>query len=576
MGTEAGYWSRVSRRRFLGTSLTAAAGLGAAALVGCSSSGGGTTPAPAASSSAPKASGPTASSIIGKSFSMREPDGVPTYGGTFNYASGTPAIPNLDPFSSTAAMTHQVASMVYGHLVHNSHPANDRNKLEYYPDLATSWEIGDPTKFTFKLREGVKWQNVAPLNGRPLTAEDVKFGINRSATDKASPYKGTLSAIKSIDTPDATTVVLNLKGFDAGLFPALADRFAWIVPKELTDSGALKQTMVGTGPFIFQKWEQDNRVNFKKNPDYYVKGTPFVDEVNFLQIVENQTRLAAFRSGQAQNAGIDRSDFDSIVADKKTFSTETYIAVGTSSIMMKYGDPRWQDDRVRQALAIVADRDAVLKIQNDAKGLWRGILSAQTSGWALSQDELHDPKYNVKQDLQKAKQLMTAAGNADGVASKLLYRTGIKQEEDFAQYWAETANKAGVAKISLVALDSATMRKQQDEHTYDGLVSGIDGEPLPEAFLLDFHSGGPKTGMNLTDKDLDAKIDKVSSIPDSNARKEAVLNLTREMLQKVYWKTNFTDNTANDQWRNDVHNYMGPLPQQYNQNGFAFLWLDKK
>src|SRR5262249_31532640 len=152
---ETGYWkSGVSRRRFLGASAAAGMGLASAALIGCSSSGGKTEGGATAASNAGAAKGPTLASIVGKNFAMREPDGVPKYGGSFNYASGTSAIPNLDPFSSTAAMTHQVASMAYSHLLHNSHPANNRNKLEYYPDLATSWEINDPTKFVFKIREG--------------------------------------------------------------------------------------------------------------------------------------------------------------------------------------------------------------------------------------------------------------------------------------------------------------------------------------------------------------------------------------------------------------------------------------
>lgn len=576
MNTDAGYWGRgLSRRRFLSSSAVATAGLGGAALIGCRSGGEGGSGGDAKPTTAPQtAKGPTASSILGKQWTLREPDGVPRYGGTINFASRVPTLPNLDPFQSTAAMAHQVASMSYSHLVHNSHPANNYNETLYYPDVATSWEISDPTKFTFKLRNDVKFHNVAPLNGRALTSADVKYAVERAATDKLSPFRGTLGSIKSIDTPDPTTVVLNLKNFDAGLFPALADRFAWLIPREMVESGQLRQKMVGSGPFIFQQWEQDSRVQFKKNPDFYVKGAPFVDEVNFLQITDAQTRLATFRSGKANIAGIEASDFDEISKDK-AFEVQTYIAVGTASIMMNYADPRFKDERVRQAISLVANRDEVLKIQSDPKGLWRGVLSAQNAGWVLSQDELKSKRFYLRQDLQEAKQKMTAAGYPDGFPTKFTYRTGIRAEEEFPQYIAETGKKAGVLNIQLVPQDNATMRKNQDEQKYEGLISGIDGEPLPEAFLLDFRTGGPKNGMGLSDKELDAKIDKVISIPDNNTRKEAVLNLTRELLEKVMWKTNFTDNTTSDQWRKEVHGYVGPVPQQYNHNGLAFTWVDK-
>ena len=570
------YWtSQVSRRRFLGTTAAAGAGLAGAALIGCASGKAPTATAPAGGAPAPAAAkGPSLASIVGKNFAMREPDGVPKYGGTLNYASGTSTIANLDPFSTTSAMGHQVASQVYSHLVHNAPSPTNRNDVGYYPDIATSWEIKDPLKMTFKLREGVKFHNIAPLNGRVLTSEDVKYAILRSANDKGSPFRGTLAAIKSVDTPDASTVVLTLSQFSAGLFPALADRFAWIIPKEHVDSGKIKDAMVGSGPFIFQRWDQDSRVNFKKNPDYYVKGAPFVDELNFLQIKENSSRVAALRSGQAHIAGIDRPDEPAFVG-KKEFVTESYLAVGTWSLMMNYKDARFKDDRVRQALSLAFDPDVALKLDDDAKGVWRGILSAQNGRWALSQAELKDPKYFLKQDLQKGKQLMTAAGFPDGLTSKLLYRTGFKSYEDFVQYMAETAKKAGIANITLLPLDSPTMRKMQDEVSYDGLVAGIDGEPSPEAFLLDFRTGGPKNGMGLSDKELDAKIDKVNSTPDTEERLQATLSLVREMLQKVYWKRNFTDNSAQDQWSALLHNHLGPVPQQYNYNGMAYTWIDK-
>ena len=567
--------SGVSRRRFLGASAAAGAGLAGAALVGCSSGGGRPSTSAPAASNAGAAKGPTSASIIGKAWGNREPDAVPKYGGVLNDAAGSTALPNLDPFQSTAAFAHRNASMVYSHLLHNSRPLNTRNELIFYPDIATSWEIADATKFTFKLRNDVKWQNIAPVNGRPLTVEDVKFAINRAATDKQSPYRGTLAAIKSIDTPDATTLILNLKNFDAGLFPALADRFAWIMPKELVEAGDHKQKMVGSGPFIFQRWDQDSRITYKKNPDYYIKGVPFIDEVNFLQIADAQTRLAAYRSGQAQLAGVERADLEALRPDK-AFVLEDGLAVGVSSIMMNYNDPRFKDIRVRKAISLIGNPDEVLKIQDDPKGLWRGVLSAQNTGWVLSQEELKSKRFYLRQDLQEGKQLMTAAGYPDGFTTKYLYRTGSRTDEELPQYIAQTAKKAGIANLTLVPQDSATMRKNQDEVKYDGLVSGIDGEPLPEAFLLDYRTGGPKNGMGLSDPELDKKIDKVISIPDTNTRKEAVLNLAREILENVMWKRNFTDNTSISTWRADVHNYLPPTPQQYNENGFAFLWLDPK
>lgn len=171
---------------------------------------------------------------------------------------------------------------------------------------------------------------------------------------------------------------------------------------------------------------------------------------------------------------------------------------------------------------------------------------------------------------------MNAAGYPNGFTSKFLYRTGTgKDYEDMVLYLAQTGKKAGIWDLTVDPRDNATMRKMQDEVSYEGLVAGIDGEPLPENFLIDYRTGGPKNGMGLSDPDLDKRIDQAISIPDTNTRKEAVLNLARYILENAMWKRNYTDGRSTAFWRAEVKNYFGPNPQQYNNNEFAFAWLDK-
>src|SRR6266567_3363597 len=199
---------------------------------------------------------------------------------------------------SASAMVHQVASNAYSKLMRVSRKNDDLNTQVLYPDLATSWEIVSPTTWTFHLRPGVKFQNVSPTNGRPLTAEDIKYSILRSATDKTSQLRGGFVNLDTIEIPDPQTLTLKLKHFDSLLFNNLAGHYAWVVPHELVEGPGLKNNMVGSGPFIFQKWEQDSQLTFKKNPDYYIKGIPFIDELKVLQIGDQNDRIAALRSGQ--------------------------------------------------------------------------------------------------------------------------------------------------------------------------------------------------------------------------------------------------------------------------------------
>jgi peptide/nickel transport system substrate-binding protein len=454
-----------------------------------------------------------------------------------------------------------------------SRDPKDRNApLVYHPDLADSWETADPLKITFKVRQDVKWHNIAPVNGRAMTAEDIKFALERCANDKASLFRGNLSAMKSVETPDAGTLVINLKQFDPLLFGGLANQGPWVTPKELADSGHMKDQIIGTGPFVFQQWEQDVRVHFKKNPDYFIKGVPFVDELNILQIKDENARTAAFQSGQTAMGDIPFNAYEQFKSNRD-ITIEPYLRVQPYVLYFNFKEPRWKDDRVRQAVAVSIDTDIMVKALV-GEGLWRGIVSNQHGGWTLSQDELKSAKYFKKQDLARAKQLMSAAGNPDGLADvELLYNTQYPQEyQDGMQYMTEVLTKNKIAAVKPVGKDQATMRKQQDEHTYNGLVFGPDGQGFPELYLIDYRTGGPKNGSGLSDPEVDADVNKVLAIVDVRERQVATKAFIDKYLQRVMYKHEFVDGTFYEGWHKDTHNYVPFPPFQYT-SAHPFVWL---
>ena len=570
------YWTRgaVTRRRFLRTSVVAGGGLAAAALVGCGTSGGGAKPsAPAASKDAAAPSGPTVASITGKNFGNRDDKAVPRYGGTLNYAPGSPTLANLDPLTSTSAMVHNVATHSYSTLLLGSRPVDDKNGLVLYPDLATSWEVANPLKMTFKLREGVKFHNVAPVNGRPMTSEDVKYSIMRTATDKISLFRGAYAALKDVETPDANTVVVNLKSFDPNVFPNFGNQVAWVVPKELVDASKIREQMIGTGPWVFQKWEQDSRIAYKKNPDFYIKGAPFYDELNLLQMLNEDTRTAALQSGQVATGGIPAEKWPSMKGDPNLV-TENGLTVAPYVLFMNYKEDRWKDDRVRKAVALSVDPEVILKLMSNGEGMWRGVISNQHSGWSLSQEELKSKKYFMRYDAAEAKALMSAAGFPNGISAGLLYSSTYPQNyQDATQYMIQNLTKNGIVNVKPVGQELATMRKNQDEHNYDGLCFGLDGQGTPEAFLLDYRTGGPKNGSGISDKDLDKSIDEVLATVDTKERQAKAKTLQSSILEKVLWKKAFIDSVSHEGSRKNFKNYVS-LPPFWYRTPFQFTWQE--
>ena len=180
--------------------------------------------------------------------------------------------------------------------------------------------------------------------------------------------------------------MINVKQFDPLLFGNLTNQGPWITPKELADSGNMRDKVIGTGPYIFQKWDQDSRVSYKKNPDYFIKGIPFIDELNILQIRDETARTAAFQSGQTAIGDIPFNSLDQFKSDKDV-TVEPYLRVQPYVRFFNFKDPRWKDERVRQAVALAIDDDVMVKALV-GQGLWRGIVSNQHGGWTLSQEEL--------------------------------------------------------------------------------------------------------------------------------------------------------------------------------------------
>jgi peptide/nickel transport system substrate-binding protein len=143
----------------------------------------------------------------------------------------------MDPTKSAAGGTITVPNTGYDRLIGFASGIHyDPIKLELKPELATSWERSpDGLVYTFKIRPNVKWQNVAPLNGRPFVAADAAFAFQRY--QKEGVHTAIWSEVDKIEAPDAASLKITLKKPLADFINSLGGRYQTIFPKELVDSG---------------------------------------------------------------------------------------------------------------------------------------------------------------------------------------------------------------------------------------------------------------------------------------------------------------------------------------------------
>ena len=174
------------------------------------------------------------------------------------------------------------------------------------PDLAEHWETPDDTTYIFHLRQGVRWHNKPPVNGRELVAEDVKFTFDRFLTVEGNPERLLLEAVERVEVVDRYTVQFRLKEPFVWLLDTLASPLCtWIVaPEVVKQYGDLKkvETAIGTGPFMLERYEPNVKTVFRRHPEYFRPGLPYVDGVEWLVLDDESTGLAMYRTGRSMPA----------------------------------------------------------------------------------------------------------------------------------------------------------------------------------------------------------------------------------------------------------------------------------
>ena len=210
--------------------------------------------------------------------------------------------PNLDPHLSVSFLTHSWANMVYSQLVRFPHGPEQKHPADFaiVGDLAEKWEYTAPTTIVFTLRKGVKFHNKPPVNGREVTADDVKYSVERFMAK--SGFRSRLEPVQAVEVMDRHTVRMTLKEPYAPLLNHLANaNYVAILPREVEEK--LKdfnrpEAMIGTGPFMVKAYQKGVKIEFERNPDYHVKGLPYLDGVALEITPDSTARLALLRAGK--------------------------------------------------------------------------------------------------------------------------------------------------------------------------------------------------------------------------------------------------------------------------------------
>ncbi|SET99938.1 peptide/nickel transport system substrate-binding protein [Lacrimispora sphenoides] len=486
------------KKRFLAAILTVAVSAGLSA---CGSGSSATT-------------AETTASAQGTMEETKVPAGEPVSGGVMTISlSSSPK--NLDPVKYTGTYESQIIGTVCDTLVEYN-----TDLTEIQPALAKSWTVSDDgLAYTFTLRDDVYFQPGKYQEGRKLTAEDVKYSLERSHE---------LSALQRLDMLDHcevvsdTEVVCYLPEPNAVFLTALTDAGNVIIPKEEAEGWGedFGSHLVGTGPFALQSFELDQQAVLVRNDKYWA-ATPYLDGVTFKPVSDGNQAVNALRTGEVNLATSLSGEAVKIAREDPNVELMEMPGLHVAYIYF---------NQVNGPTADIKVREAIIKAVN-IKDLTAGVYQYQEAqpaslplppgSWGYDSSlESEVPAY----DPEGAKKLLAEAGYPDGFDMNIYIsntEARIKMATLFQAYLKENLN----INVNINTSEWGTFSEIASSGKADVFAMSWTWYPDPYFFLNKiFHTssiGSLGNGQGFSNKEVDQYLDDALLSTDQEKRAEA-------------------------------------------------------
>ncbi len=455
---------------------------------------------------------------------------------TLRWASAGDSL-TLDPHAQNEGPTHTLAHQMYEPLLHRDMAGH------IVPALATSWAVtDDPNVWEFKLREGVKFHN-----GEDMTADDVVYSFKR-AMKPTSAMKELLSSVVDVRKAGDYTVHIETNGPNPLMPNNLTNLFimdsGWTEdqgctePQDIANGGdnPCVRSTNGTGAYKLVSRAQDQKTVLNANDSYWGKGQFPLDitEIIYTPIQESATRVAALLSGEVdliqdvpvQDLGrVDKTDGLKVVTAPQNRTIFFGLNVGDADLTSDdvEGKNPFADARVRQAMNIAINRDAIMKVVMRGQSAPTGVIMPPfVNGWSEELDAY--PAY----DIEAARALMADAGYGDGFSITLnCPNDRYINDEAICQAAVGMLGQIGI-KVNLDARPKAQHFPLITNRETDFYMLGWGVPTFDSEYIFNFlvHSTTDKlgswNGTRYSNADLDAKIVSLASETDLDVRNATI------------------------------------------------------
>jgi peptide/nickel transport system substrate-binding protein len=447
---------------------------------------------------------------------------TPKYGGTIQLAwRSTPDI--LDPHKTTYLTAVQVHNNLYNGILRIAY---DGTKVKFEPELAKEWEIRSDTDHVFHLRKGITFHN-----GDPFNAEAVKWSWERVSNREISPiHYWKMEQVERIEVIDDYTIRLRLKTPDPFMTVAQTGstgRAGTIVNRRAVEAAGKdygKKVVVGTGPFKFVDWIENDRIILERNANYWETDAsgnrlPYLDKVVIRIVPESSTALAAITTGELDGWNTAPEQFVRKLRDNPNLNVFTVTGGNYIRLEINVTRPPFDDKKVRQAVSFAINREEIVQQAFFGEAIVaHGPISPPMSDYY--DREFESGKNGQYYDLEKAKALMQASKYPQGATVEYIFTQATFQPR-IAQIVQAHLAKIGL-KVELKLFENAAWRKRWLESDFDlNLTSPWADLDPDETIYPQFHTGEKWNTGKWSHAEFDRQVELARSTFDVKTRKAA-------------------------------------------------------
>jgi len=512
---------------------------------------------------------------------------TPKRGGTLTIRAWDP--PFFDPMLTTAYRVHIPLTFTHSRLVkHKAGPSIAPGTFTIEGDLAESWSQPSEATWIFKLHRGVCWHNKPPVNGRELTAEDVRYSVERFLTVKGNPGAYMLRAVDKVEVVDRYTIKFSLKEPFAWFLDMLANPISLpIMARECVEKfGDLKkaESVVGTGTRLLPRYRKNVPHTTLRHPAYFRPGLPYIDRVEILVDEDNASRIATFLAGRYDlgwefPGTINRTDWvqikDMLQRRRPNLKTAEFVANVETHISMRTDRAPFNDVRVRRAVSLAIDRQEMIDAVLEGAGVFNPAFPAALKDWALPTNQLGDGARYFKHDPVEARRLLAAAGHPNGFPASVCFATyGSTTLVDLAQLILKDLKNVGIdARLDTKeygAFIASCYFGQFDSMTYGPQTPFLE----PDNFLYSMHyPGEQKNQSHVDDPVVTDFLVRQRRTFDTAKRREIIAEIQRYLATQQYY-VQLPSGVYVAVWDGALKNYGPNLGYDYGGRLMA-AWLDR-